>query len=200
MFLLRAIVILVVFVYLFAVNNCEELITGKATKQPEKFDQAELELKSLSDDYFKLKHHFHNGKKNEKIYLKDLLENENGSNLEENFENQDLLPKENCYLKTIEISHKIAKCGRIKLNTTSCEGSCKSISNFILSMNYQKISCYACKAYKYEYVKHKVSCPNGVSTFLMLKSVKSCDCFKNSENIIPVKLIKKKILKDNVEI
>jgi len=190
MFSLRTILILVVFVHTLTLNNCVQLATEN---QPELFDKAESELKSLSDNYFKLKYRFHYGIKNEKLFLKDLLENENRSILEENLEHQDSMPKEVCNLKTIEVSHKLAKCGRIKLNTTSCEGSCKSISNFIMSMNYQKISCYACKAFEYEYVEHKITCPNGLSTFLMLKSVKSCDCFKNTENIIPVKLIKKKI-------
>ena len=158
-----------------------------------KIDIFEFDLNALGEDYFKLKKNSRDEeKKNGKIYLK---ENINGSNtadiLNENHLNSSVLPKELCKLKTIEVSLKLAKCGRIRLNTTSCDGSCKSSSHFIINFNHQKITCYACKAYEFEYVKHKVRCANGLNAFFVVKSVKKCHCFKNSEYVIPVKLIKK---------
>jgi hypothetical protein len=161
-----------------------------------KIDIFEFDLNALGEDYFKLKKNLRNEeKRDEKIYLKDLLENINGSNaadiLSENRPNSSILTKELCKLKTIEVSLKLAKCGRIRLNTTSCDGSCKSSSHFIINYNQQKITCYTCKAYEFEYVKHKVKCANGLNSFFLVKSVKKCNCLKNSENVYPVKLINK---------
>ena len=161
-----------------------------------KIDIFEFDLKALGEDYFKLKKNSRDEEKRDgKIYLKDLLENINGSNtadiLNENHPNSSVLPKKLCKLKIIEVSLKLAECGRIRLNTTSCDGSCKSSSHFIINFNHQKITCYACKAYEFEYVKHKVRCAHGLNAFFLVKSIKKCNCFKNSENVIPVKLINK---------
>ena len=188
MFFLRVVLILIGFVQFSIATKSKKIVKEKNI---EKIDIFESDLKSLGKEYFYEK------KKNDgKIYLKDLLENKNWSNTDTFFNeiiiNSDLLPKEICKVKTIEVSHKVGKCGRITMNTTSCEGSCKSSSNFVKSMNHQKIKCYTCKASEFEHVKHKVKCANGVPTFLLVKSVKSCSCFKNSEHIIPVKLVYQK--------
>ena len=140
-------------------------------------------------------------KENKKIYLKDLLENQKNvtksefaSNeyFENNSETHIDFPKEICNVKIVEISRKINKCGRIKMNTTGCEGICKSSSQFAESLNYQKVFCFACKAYEFDYVKHKVICADGNPAILMIKSVKSCNCFKNMEKVVQINLISRK--------
>ena len=130
----------------------------------------------------------------DKFFLKDLLEfeNSNHSAMNTDVEHTNSNDKDTCKLKTVEISVKLNRCGRVKLNTTICEGSCKSSSKFIVNLNYQKTMCYSCKAYQFDYIKHKIKCSDGAFSSLTLKSVKSCNCFKNSEKILPAIIMYKK--------
>ena len=166
-----------------------------ATEEYDDYESYETDHMMLTQErMFKSKQNMDFDKKSQHIYLKDLLETINQTNANDDSLKIDdgFAEKDVCNLKMVEISVKVTKCGRVRLNTTVCEGVCKSHSKFIISSNYQKTNCYACKAYQFEYIKHRVKCDDGISSAVMLKRVKSCSCFKNSEQISQVNLIHRK--------
>ena len=91
-----------------------------------------------------------------------------------------------CGLKTMEVSFRIANCGRIVLNTTSCSGLCKSSEHIIANTQLKKRSCSACKPYEFVDVKYKIKCLDGSISDFTLKKISACSCFKHSESILPM--------------
>ena len=117
-----------------------------------------------------------------KLFLKNILQNLKHDEVHSNIHaasGRDL-----CNIKNMEISIIIENCGRVLLNTTKCEGYCKSKSTIIPNTELQKNSCYSCKVLEFEFVTYNnIKCVDGTLTSLTLKTVKSCTCFKRSEYV-----------------
>jgi hypothetical protein len=115
-----------------------------------------------------------------KLFLKDLLENEKPVSSEEK---PDENPNEynKCNVKNVEFSINLQNCGRIIINSTKCEGFCRSKTTLIPNTNTQKTFCYACKSHEFDYTTYQVKCWDGTIKSITLKTVKSCTCFKYSE-------------------
>ena len=117
---------------------------------------------------------------NQKLFLKDLLETENPVSSEEK-------PDENrnehnkCNVKNVEFSINLHNCGRIIINSTKCDGFCRSKTTLIPNTNTHKTFCYACKSYEFDHTTYQVKCRDGTIKSFTLKTVKSCTCFKYSE-------------------
>ena len=126
-----------------------------------------------------------------KIFLKDLLENPDEDIYEDYFE------RDKCKIKSMEISLNVKNCGRILLNTTKCEGYCKSKATIIPNTNFQKNLCYACKALKTEFKTYRIKCLDGTLTQLTLETVKTCTCFKHTEKINPLNQVYRKSFLEN---
>lgn len=121
-----------------------------------------------------------------KLFLEHLLNNKNvtGAGLEYLLAQK---VKQNkvgtCSLKNIEMSLKIAECGRVLFNTTSCSGYCKSSSYYIANTDLVKTTCAACKITEFKRASYKVKCVDGSFKNFHLKAVSRCSCFKVHDKI-----------------
>jgi len=136
---------------------------------------------------------FHSAKK---VYLKEILEN-----FENDYEDQankietsmkDNYERDVCRLRILEISINVEDCGRITLNTTKCDGYCKSMAMIVPNTKIQKNFCYACKSHEFEYATYQIKCLDGQIKILNLKTVKACTCFKHSEKMSSIANVKEK--------
>jgi hypothetical protein len=134
-------------------------------------------------------------RKSDKLYLQQMLTEE----MEEELDNKNpndyndgiTETKHNehrnkCKLVVKEITLKVENCNRITLNTTMCEGYCKSSEILIPATNLKIRKCSACKAHKYKIEKHSVTCLNGNIKYFKLKSVAACDCFRHEHKILNI--------------
>ena len=137
-----------------------------------------------------------------KTFLKDILNNAENNHATPTSQEIDTHTSERdkCTLKTAEISIKVKNCGRVLLNTTKCEGYCRSKATLVPNTDFQKNSCYACKMHEFEYVTYNnVKCEDDTLISLTLKTVKSCSCFKYADQINKIgRMIEKKGLLENV--
>ena len=140
-----------------------------------------------------------------KIFLKQVLENNmNQSNpiheasiaghtkLEYGEQKRNGSSRELCDIKPIEISTNIKFCGRVRLNTSSCQGMCRSNSKLISNLSFQQKLCSSCQAHEFEHTTYKIKCFNGTLTTLTLKGVRSCSCSENFKKLVPVEHFYKK--------
>lgn len=88
-----------------------------------------------------------------------------------------------CKIENLEMSVKIAECGRVFFNSTSCSGHCKSSSRFIANSNLVKTTCYGCRVTDFDQKTFKVRCIDGSYRTLKIKKIKSCSCFKVFDKI-----------------
>jgi hypothetical protein len=134
-----------------------------------------------------------------KVYLKDLLEKFEDDYEELQYEafntvssSKDNHERDACRLRMLEISIYVEDCGKITMNTTKCDGYCKSITTVIPNTKMQKNFCYACKSHEFEFASYQIKCLDGKIKLLKLKKVKACTCFKHSERINPIHNVKEK--------
>ncbi len=122
-----------------------------------------------------------NQNSDKKLFLKDLLETEKHVSSSE--EKPDGIQNEynKCNVKNVEFSINLQNCGRIIINSTKCEGFCRSKTTLIPNTNTQKTFCYACKSHEFDFTTYQVKCGDGTIKSITLKAVKSCTCFKYSE-------------------
>ena len=119
-------------------------------------------------------------KDDSKNFLKDLLQ---AATHESSKEMQNVIQKDHnkCRVKNIEFSININNCGRVIINSTKCEGYCKSKTTLIPNTNTQKSICYSCKSHEFDRTTYNVKCWDGKFKSITLKTVKACTCFKYSE-------------------
>ncbi len=137
--------------------------------------------------------------RDKKVYLKEVLENFENDYEEINSDENKMetsmsehYERDVCRIKKMEISIKIENCGRITLNTTKCDGFCKSFGMIVPNTKLQKNFCYACKSLEFEFVSYKIKCLNGNLKILKLKKVKACTCFKYSEKMSSISNVAEK--------
>ena len=116
-----------------------------------------------------------------KIYLENLLNDLASQNASELHKEPPKLGT--CHLKNIEMSLRIADCGRVLFNTTSCSGYCKSSSIFIANSNLVKTTCSGCRITDYRFETYSVKCVDGSFKQLEIKAVSRCSCFKVYDKI-----------------
>ena len=153
-----------------------------------------VQINSSSNEYSIYSHH-----QIKKVYLKDVMEK-----FEDDYEelqneayntvssSKDYYERDACRLRMLEISINVEDCGRITMNTTKCDGFCKSTTLVIPNTQMQKNFCYACKSHEFEYASYQIKCLDEKIKLLKLKKVKACTCFKHSERINPIPNIKEK--------
>lgn len=105
---------------------------------------------------------------------------------EETTGDEDNVNRGECKLKTVEVQLNLAKCGRVTFNTNMCSGLCKSNEKVLANTKLKKRTCWACKPQKYIYKTYKIKCVDNSISYLKLKTISECSCFKQSEKILPL--------------
>jgi hypothetical protein len=108
----------------------------------------------------------------------------NNKNLEEEISNSAESIQGECKLRLTEMEFDIPNCGRILINTTMCDGSCKSNEQIIANTKLKKRTCWACKANAIGKITTQIQCADNSVISLRIAAVKSCSCFKHFERII----------------
>ena len=91
-----------------------------------------------------------------------------------------------CQLRRVEMSVRIAGCGRVLFNTTSCAGLCKSRSLYVASADLVQTQCAACRITRFRRANYRLKCRDGSLKTLRLKAVSECACFTAHHQLAPL--------------
>jgi hypothetical protein len=120
-------------------------------------------------------------------YLEMMMLNNDNSAQNEEKANSDAAAttqRGECKLASTDMTLNLNKCGRVTVTTNVCAGLCKSSEHLIVNTHFKKRTCWACKPYKFATKTYKVKCVDKTYSYLTVKLVTACSCFKHSEALV----------------